>query len=78
MQVVIDIPEENYKRLKSMYEMDTLYNPYLMAIAKGTSLQKGHGRMIDADALLKCIPTEDLNSILTVICAPTIIEADKG
>ncbi len=33
-----------------------------------------HGRLIDADAL--CIPPEEINAKMAVVCAPTIIEAE--
>ena len=35
-------------------------------------------RIIDADALLKCIPYEDVNSRFAVQNAPTIEERKKG
>lgn len=55
----------------------------ISGIANGTVLQKGHGRLIDADKLkTHFIDTEqgtDLEVYLesTIIEAPTIIEADK-
>ena len=49
MQIVIDIPEEDFERCKKKYQMriDIMGN----AIAKGISLPKGHGRLIDADEI---------------------------
>jgi len=41
MQIVIDIPEEDYEYIKS-HNKDGLYN----AILNGTPLPKGHGRLI--------------------------------
>jgi rRNA maturation endonuclease Nob1 len=35
-------------------------------------------RLVDADALLKCIPYEDVNSRFAVQNAPTIEERKKG
>ena len=53
MQIVIDISEETYEHAKDLakgafaegYEV-------IYAIAHGTPLPKGHGRLIDADKLL--------------------------
>lgn len=92
MKVVIDIPEENYKSCKAIYklpvkkEVADAYtyaiangNAYTYPIATGTPLPKGHGRLIDADALMELCHnlkehTVDCNDIARF---PTIIEADK-
>lgn len=49
MKIVIDIPEEQYEYWKAQDE------EWLLAevISKGIVLPKGHGRLIDADALRK-------------------------
>ena len=84
MKVVIDIPKEEYNKI--------IKDPWLKSgvykyIKNGTSLPKGHGRLIDADAI-----TKDLNTFqdafvmntdgtyrMAISCkAPTIIEADKA
>ena len=51
MQIVIDIPEEEYKRMKEkrMFGNVTTWKD---AICNGTPLPKGHGRLIDADRTL--------------------------
>lgn len=52
MQIVIDIPEEEYKRMieqKMFGRVDVWKN----AICNGTPLPKGHGRLIDADVFEK-------------------------
>ena len=81
MQIVIDIPEEDYIRLRDegMFGNVTTFK---RAVRESTPLPKGHGRLIDADALLdtdrlivdsmKChyIPMMDIYN------APTIIERD--
>ena len=36
-----------------------------------------HGRLIDADVLIKCIPNEEIASRMAITNAPTIIEAEK-
>lgn len=46
IELVIKIPEEDYEYLKS-HNKDGLYN----VILNGTPLPKGHGRLIDADAI---------------------------
>ena len=70
MRIVIDIPEEIYKHIQ---EEQWLPNRLLIekAIANGTPLPKGHGRLIDADDLNNHI----IGYVDTRSC-PTIIEAD--
>ena len=91
MKLIIDIHEEQYDFIKQGMPIDKVVQfPALMEaicehIAQGIPLPKGHGRLIDADALIYrqthhgnyCTPFElidrnDLNN------APTIIEADKA
>lgn len=78
MEIVINIPEEDYEYLKSHNESG-LYN----AILNGTPLPKGHGRIADMDAAIKCIEEvqgEDAIWAISLIewaCGKrTIIEAD--
>ena len=84
MQIVIDIPEELYKANHRGLEAEELWD-LRIAIKNGTPLPKGHGRLIDADALIykqthhgnyytpfELIDRNGLNN------APTIIEADKA
>lgn len=85
MQIVIDIPEEIYKASQIIdvkYE-DVIQIP-LEVIANGTPLPKGHGRIADMDAAIKCIEEvegEDAVWAISLIewaCSKrTIIEADK-
>lgn len=77
MQIVIDIPEEAYDFIKrTSYHTRSLYE----AIKNGTPLPKGHGRLIDADALLRKHTEFDAYPFpsTTINNAPTIIEADKA
>ena len=95
MQIVIDIPEEeyqNYLKMRPAYPKGVFC--YIKAIQNGTPLPKGHGRLIDANELLKM--TESYKSELGRLKAdpfvksgietvesfikemPTIIEADKA
>lgn len=76
MQIVIDIPEEEFERCKKRFQMRI--NIMSNAIANGIPLPKGHGRLIDADKLpLDNIDDANYGSNYIRI-APTVIEADKG
>ena len=57
MQIVIDIPEDVYKRTVFYREFRDLSDcvATIKALEKATPLPKGHGRLIDADALKKYI-----------------------
>lgn len=72
VELVIKIPEKVYEaRKKKVCMLDEAD----IAIANGKPLPKGHGRLIDADALQEdCLWWE---TDLEVSNAPTIIEADK-
>ena len=74
MQIVIDIPEEDYIRLRDegMFGNVTTFK---RAVREGTPLPKGHGRLIDADAVL----VEPFgNTYKDLDIAETIIEADRA
>lgn len=84
MQIVISIPKDRYKRIiehtEGIYDQISL----LTIIEKGTPLPKGHGRIADIDAAIKCIKEvkgEDAIWAISLIewaCGKrTIIEADK-
>ena len=97
MQIVIDIDEKIYRHIVSMQfcipglrSGKSLLEQTLKAIRTGTPLPKGHGRLIDADALnishgvflprvngntLGC--PADAVFVSDIDDAPTIIEADK-
>ena len=89
MQIVIDIPDDVYERCRK-YELHCGEAEVLEgAVATGTPLSKGHGRLIDADDLLDRIGLEDNDSnrednvgeIVTLEdfdFIPTIIEADRA
>lgn len=83
MQIVIDIPEEDYIRLKEQRmfgRVDVLKN----AVSDAVVLPKGHGRLIDEDELLlklKCWDTK-ANGIPNYVfrsikLTSAVIEADK-
>ena len=76
MQIVIDIPEEDYI-LATKEDFSAIYNGnhIAKAIKNGTPLPKGHGRLIDADVLLKY--RYKAISLIHVIKELTVLEADK-
>lgn len=80
MKIVIDIPEVEYEKIMNgympLYEAANL----IRDIQNGTPLPKGHGRLIDADALQKFANEQEEKygiSIIDIDEQPTIIEADK-
>lgn len=95
MQIVIDINELDFEVVKEVNELGgewktDIAGKCMKAIANGTPLPKGHGRLIDADELYKqekeewlCpnnapfISTDYAHVFAEIDNAPTIIEADK-
>ena len=83
IELVIKIPEETYKATCNGWMLPPDVEKVVQGIKNGTTLLKGHGRLIDADKLkTHFIGTEqgtDLEVYLesTIIDAPTIINADK-
>ena len=79
MKIVIDIDEEYYKYIQ---DIPKCYRQAIhRVIADGTPLPKGHGRLIDADALYDYVAdkySEGEQLAIDITDAPTIIEADKG
>ena len=77
MEIVIKIPEEEYEDIINSEDCG-LY-VLTRAIAKGTPLPKGHGRLIDADDLLDAnIDTFSQQTELKIKFAPTIIEGSES
>ena len=99
MQIVIDIPDKVYGVIKyfesaldSNYKKDDDVKTVLIkALLNGTPLPKGHGRLIDADALIKQLEamandewnkhvgaSKGLEDAIDIVDdAPTIIEAES-
>lgn len=84
MEIVIDIPEDTYKRHKWRVNNDMCTELDIL-VANGTPLPKGHGRLIDADKL-KFYEIDEIGgeynpylgcSKEQVDQAPTIIKSDK-
>ena len=80
MQIVIDIPEDVYTRLfdNGIQDNEIAVDDVCemaRALRLGTLLPKGHGRLIDADAVL----VEPFgNTYKDIDIAETIIEADRA
>ena len=78
VELVIKIPEKIYESIMDGTYCGTLYQE----LKNGTILPKGHGRLIDADALLKDVRDNSESYFADdfahewVDVAPTIIEAD--
>jgi hypothetical protein len=86
MQIVIDISEEMYEELKYL-DVHVFTTAVEKAVANGTPLPKGHGKLFDVNDLLDRIGLEDNESnreenvgeIVTLEdfdYIPTIIPAD--
>lgn len=80
MQIVIDISENRYRLLQKQARTSLgreKLDEFGEAVLNGTPLPKGHGRLIDADALNR----KDVNCANVpmnfIDTAETIIEADK-
>ena len=92
MQIVIDIPTEDYEKMKWTSVKNGAKNEldYMRSlILNGTPLPKGHGRLIDADALTARMEqrieefsyneiVSESNNVIAALAvfAPTVIEAE--
>ena len=76
MQIVIEIPEEDYIRLRDegMFGNVTTFK---RAVREGIPLPKGHGRLIDADVAVDGME-DDYEYCEAINATPTIIEADRA
>lgn len=76
MKLIIDIPDDDFLACKHWVN-EGVAQWVESIIANGTPLPKGHGRLIDADALNR----KDVNCANVpmnfIDTAPTVIEADK-
>lgn len=84
MKIVIDIPEDDYRWVKEdTYSGTPFENRVFSAIANGTPLPKGHGRIGDLDALRKEVSSWGMNDyepsdfIDEIDRTDTIIKAEK-
>lgn len=76
MQTVIDIDDNLYTRLFDNGEIDAVdMLKVCVAVRKGVVIPKGHGRLIDANEVIKIAnKTKDLHD--AIWNTPTIIESD--
>lgn len=72
MKIVIEMEPQMWALVREGHIPVRAYE----CIVKGTPLPKGHGRLIDADALYEQYAYTDYNFDMTMEYAPTIIEAD--
>jgi len=87
MQVVIEIDDYLYNQIFSDAEImiytgrgcgKTLLATLLRSTRTGTTLPKGHGRLIDADAYRKeMLDSREFDFFKRLDMQPTIIPADK-
>lgn len=87
MQIVIDISDEDYKRIKDMPDaFNSLTSRAYKSIKNGTPLPKGHGDLVDKQKLLlekdtmqeaDTLREYDILFSSDVENAPTVIKADK-
>lgn len=88
MQIVIDIPDEQYNALcmKGVFILESQLPSFLKVLRNGTPLPKGHGDLIDRKDL--SVTPIDVTDLLTDKClmvyyaediegAPVLIPADK-
>ena len=84
MQIVIDLPDDVYSVIVKQYrkdkELQTRDNLY-KAIANGTPLPQGHGRLVDiSEVLIKLMQFYDGDKTIGQCLdeVNTIIEADRS
>lgn len=84
MKIIIDISEDSYKATCNGYMTPPDVENVVSGIKNGVPLPKGHGRIADVDAAIKCIKEvkgEDAVWAISLIewaCGKrTIIEADR-
>ena len=63
MQIIIDIPDERYKDIQRIAEVQTQRRMLTaeQIIANGIQLPKGHGDLVDRSKIYKAIPAEEDN-----------------
>ena len=83
MQIIINIPDEEYNSIVNMVNSEACGISELMrAVAEGVIVPKGHGPLIDAtDLLIKLKPiaeTRDIHEIINLIAydVPVILYSE--
>lgn len=81
MQIVIEISSYDKEWITNGYYIPEEINMRISeAIANGISIPEGHGRLIDADALIDSLSSSDRDIYCKAVIeeeAPTIIPAEK-
>lgn len=79
MQVLIEIPDEEYKKISNSNPSYADDFSIYYAIKNGIPLPKGHGRLIDDERLKETIHRNTVGDLFDQLIdmQPTIIEADK-
>ena len=78
MQIIIEIPEEVKNKIDenlNACDLD-IYDCVMIATKDGTPLPKGHGRLIDIDAVWNEYPNKPFIDCITE--TPTIIEGSES
>lgn len=73
IELVIKVPECFYEYCKAQTDPIEIQ----LAVANGIPLPKGHGRLIDADAMQKYQIDTFGQRLLVIDTAPTIIDAES-
>lgn len=63
MQIVIDIPDNEYTLVKNREDFYVNRDNIVSYVRNGTPLPKGHGRLIDADDLIRELGSEHIGGI---------------
>ena len=75
VKLLVEIDEKEYENVKNGHLPIRVFNACVYAVENGTPLPKGHGDLIDRDELSPKI--HGAKSIVAVLEAPAIVEADK-
>ena len=80
MQVVIDIDDKLYNRIKCLEpKSNTMLDGLMRSVQNGIPLPRGHGRLIDESKIEKCylLPINCIGVKVLRTDAPTILEAES-
>ena len=87
MQIVIEIPENDYNQIREYYEKNEIVEATYSYIYHGTVLPENHGRLIDADEAKNTMmdvmcgtgyQTQAMNVVGSEFYTPTILEETEG
>lgn len=85
IELVVKISEKAYNALThTEFDANLIVDEMRKAIANGTPLLKGHGRLKDIDKVERLLDLEKTDNAIAkalkniIESVPTVIEADKG